>query len=113
MRQERRKSQRIPVEWSGLVRDTKGAALAEVKNIGTNGAFIRPVIPLMPQESFKLQIVVPQKNPLSIRAKVAWLRVSNAVDLTLPCKMGIRFIRVSKGDREFIDACILQGSRKK
>ena len=90
------------MEWSGFVRDTKGVALVEVKNIGTKGAFIRSVMPLMPQERFKLQIVVPQHDLLSIRAEVAWLRVSYADDSTLPCGMGIRFSRVSRGDREFI-----------
>jgi hypothetical protein len=76
--------------------------VAEMENIGTNGAFIRCDKPLKPKEKFKLHIVTPNHSPLSASAEVAWLQVLCVGKDVPPCGMGIRFTRVSSAVRQYI-----------
>ena len=52
-----------------------------------------------------------RKRPLKANAEVAWLSVKCTEGGVPPRGMGIRFTRVSKSDREFINGHILQGPR--
>jgi len=112
MSRERRRDNRASIEWAALVRDTTGIIVAEIKNISRSGAFIRCDVPLEPRKRFKLHILVPNHSPLKANAEVAWLSVKCTEGGIPPCGMGIRFTRVSKSDREFINGCILQSFRK-
>jgi Tfp pilus assembly protein PilZ len=86
--------------------------VAEMENIGTNGAFIRCDKPLRPKERFKLLIVAPNHSPLSASAEVAWLKVVCSDKDLPPCGMGIRFIRVSSTVRQFIRALLRRKKKK-
>jgi len=108
MSRERRRHSRASIDWAALVRDTTGIIVAEIKNISRSGAFIRCDFPFEPRKRFKLHILVPNHSPLKANAEVAWLSVKCAEGGTPPCGMGIRFTRVSKSDREFINGHILQ-----
>ena len=102
MGKERRRHARVDVDWPAVVQHTYGGMVAEMENIGTNGAFIRCDKPLRPKERFKLLIVAPNHSPLSASAEVAWLQVVCSDKDLPPCGMGIRFTRVSSSVRQFI-----------
>ncbi len=102
MGRERRRHARVDVNWPAVVQHTSGGMVAEMENIGANGAFIRCDKPLRPREKFKLHIVTPNHSPLSASAEVAWLQVLCAEKDVPPCGMGIRFTRVSSDVRQYI-----------
>jgi hypothetical protein len=85
-----------------MVQHTSGGMVAEMENIGANGAFIRCDKPLRPKEKFKLHIVAPNHSPLSASAEVAWLQVICSDKDVPPCGMGVRFTRVSSTVRQYI-----------
>ena len=112
MAKERRRHTRVEVDWPAVVQHTYGGMVAEMENIGTNGAFIRCHKPLRPKERFKLLIVAPNHSPLSASAEVAWLQVICSDKNLPPCGMGVRFTRVSGTVRQYIRG-LVAGQHKK
>lgn len=113
MGRERRRYRRVPVDWPAVVKHTTGGIVAEMENIGANGAFIRCEKPLRPKERFMLHIMAPNHSTLSARAEVAWLQVRcNEKDIP-PCGMGVRFTRASGSVRQFIKYFVAQHYEKK
>ena len=108
MGRERRRHRRVPVDWPVVVHYTHGGIVAEMENIGANGAFIRCDKPLRPKESFKLHILAPNHTTLSARAEVAWLQVYCSEKDVPPCGMGVRFTRAPRAVREFIQGFIAE-----
>ena len=102
MVKERRRHSRVEVDWPAVVQHTYGGMVAEMENIGTNGAFIRCDKPLRPKERFKLLIVAPNHSPLSATFEVAWLQVVCSDKNLPPCGMGVRFTRVPSTVRQYI-----------
>lgn len=102
MGKERRRHPRVEVDWPTVIQHTSGGIVAEMENIGANGAFIRCEKPLRPKERFKLHIVAPNHSPLSASAEVAWLHVFCSKDDVPPCGMGVKFTRASRSVRQFI-----------
>ena len=102
MGKERRRHARVLVDWPVVVKYTDGGIVAEMENIGANGAFIRCDKPLRPKESFKLHILAPNRSTISARAEVAWLQVYCSEKDVPPCGMGVRFTRASREVRQFI-----------
>jgi hypothetical protein len=82
--------------------------VAEMENIGANGAFIRCEKPLRPKERFKLHIMAPNHIAISARAEVAWLHVFCSKSEVPPCGMGIRFTRASRTVRQFIKGFVAE-----
>lgn len=113
MARDRRRHPRVDVDWPAVVQHTQGGIVAEMENIGANGAFIRCEKPLRPKESFKLHIVAPNHTTLSARAEVAWLQVFCSEDDVPPCGMGIRFTRASRSVRQYIQGFIAENRGKK
>lgn len=103
---EKRRYPRAPLCWSALIRDTSGARVAEIENLSASGAFIRSHKPYRPKERFKLHIMSPAQSPVSASAEVTWLQVSCSQKGTLPCGMGVRFVRISKKDRSHISQAV-------
>jgi hypothetical protein len=103
VKRERRRDSRIHIDWVAVVRDNTGSnSVAELEDISASGAFIRCEKPLWPKERFKLQVVVPNRHPLSSNAEVAWLHVCCDDNELPPCGMGVRFTRIPRADRQFI-----------
>ena len=105
---EKRRYPRAPLYWSALIRDTNGARVAEIENLSASGAFIRSHKPYRPKERFKLHIMSPGQSPVSTSAEVTWLQVSCSQKGTLPCGMGVRFLRISKKDRSHISQAVIE-----
>jgi len=108
MGKERRRYPRVAVSWPAVVQHTYGGMVAEMENIGANGAFIRCEKPLRPKERFKLHIVAPNHVAISASAEVAWLHVFCSEDDVPPCGMGIRFTRASRTVRQFIQGFVAE-----
>ena len=112
MVKERRRHSRVEVDWAAVVQHTYGGMVAEMENIGADGAFIRCDKPLRPKERFKLLIVAPNHSPLSATFEVAWLQVVCSDKNLPPCGMGIRFTRVSSKVRQYIRGFVAGQSKK-
>ena len=113
MGRERRRHSRVPVDWPVVVHYTSGGIVAEMENIGANGAFIRCDKALRPKESFKLHILAPNRGTLSARAEVAWLQVQCSEKDVPPCGMGVRFTRAPRTVRQFIQGFIAEHRKRK
>jgi hypothetical protein len=68
MGRERRRYRRVPVDWAAVVKHTSGGIVAEMENIGANGAFIRCEKPLRPKERFMLHIMAPNHSRSGVAA---------------------------------------------
>lgn len=108
MARERRRHRRVSVDWPVVVHYTHGGIVAEMENLGANGAFIRCDKALRPKESFKLHILAPNRTTLSARAEVAWLQVYCSEKDVPPCGMGVRFTRAPRAVRQFIEGFIAE-----
>ena len=113
MGRERRRYRRVPVDWPAVVKHTQGGIVAEMENIGANGALIRCEKPLRPKERFMLHIMAPNHSTLSARAEVAWLQVQCDQKDIPPCGMGVRFTRASGSVRQFIKYFVAEHYEKR
>ena len=113
MGRERRRHRRVDVNWPVVVHHSEGGIVAEMENIGANGAFIRCEKPLRPKEKFKLHIMAPNHSPLSARVEVAWLQVLCSEEDVPPCGMGLRFTRASSTVRQFIRGFVAEQQKEK
>jgi hypothetical protein len=104
---ERRKHSRVPADWPALILNHIGGSLGEENNISIRGALICFQRPLRPKERYRLFIMVPDRQPLSLRAEVSWLDVSCSAKTIFPCSHGIRFTIVARADRKVLESAIL------
>ena len=100
---ERRQRQRADIILPVRMETSQGTIEAEIKNIGLSGAFIRCQKPLALRESFRLTIDAPNHDPLMVKAEVIWSNINVPDEMVLNRGMGIRFIRITKDAREFLN----------
>jgi len=100
---ERRGRQRADIILPVRMETPQGIIEAEIKNIGLGGAFICCQKPLPLSESFHLTIDTPNHDPLMVKAEVIWSNINVPDEMVLNRGMGIRFIRITKDDREFLN----------
>lgn len=99
---DRRRDLRAEVSWPVVLLTNRGVTVGETKNIGMTGAFIVCSTPLAPEERFRLFVMPPNHKPLNISVEVTWANPYCSEDDILPGGVGIRFVRVSPNDRQFL-----------
>ena len=102
MPRNRRTPQRVRVRWPVVVITTTGVAVAETRDISTDGAFIQTKLPLKPKEKLRLFIMAPNQRPLDFAAEVAWSNPHGSDQDSVPRGMGVRFTKVSRDYRNFL-----------
>ncbi|MGD8370406.1 MAG: PilZ domain-containing protein [Syntrophobacterales bacterium] len=110
---EKRKHSRAEVNWPVVIMTAHGATVAETKNIGASGAFIFCQAHLHPKEKVKVFVMAPNRHSLNISAEVVWSNPHSTEKDTPPCGAGIRFTRVSPGDRQFLRDFIAEHYERK
>jgi len=96
-----RTDMRIQKTLSLTYKDDQAFISAYTSNISTGGLFIKTEKPLRLGDQFLLRLQVPAlQDPLKISCEVGWLRSATEASAKEPAGMGIKFIEMSKGDRE-------------
>ena len=96
-----RTDMRIQKTLSLTFKDDQAFINAYTSNISTGGLFIKTEKPLRLGDQFLLRLQVPTiQDPLNISCEVAWVRGPTEATAKEPAGMGIKFIEMSKGDRE-------------
>jgi type IV pilus assembly protein PilZ len=96
-----RTDMRIQKTLSLTYKDDLAFISAYTSNISTGGLFIKTDKPLRLGDQFLLRLQVPSlQEPLKVSCEVAWVRSADEATKKEPAGMGIKFIEMSKGDRE-------------
>jgi hypothetical protein len=99
---ERRRYPRAEVNWPVVILTNHGATLGETKNVGASGAFIFCRALLQPKDRFRVFMMPPDRQPLSIFVEVVWSNPHSSEEDVPPCGLGVRFRKISDADREFL-----------
>ncbi len=94
---------RVQKTLSLTYKDDQAFINAYTSNISTGGLFIKTEKPLRLGDQFLLRLQVPAlQEPLKISCEVAWVSGPAEATAKEPAGMGIKFIEMSKGDREVL-----------
>jgi uncharacterized protein (TIGR02266 family) len=98
-----RSDMRIQKTLSLTYRDDQAFISAYTRNISTGGLFIKTDKPLRLGDQFLLRLQLPALHePLKVSCEVAWVSGPSEATSKEPAGMGIKFIEMSKGDREIL-----------
>ena len=107
-RQERRRHPRAKAKWSVTLETEQGVINTETLDISLEGAFVRCLDPLKPEEPFKMVINIPNSNRrLAVDSEVVWVNVHGPDHSVTPRGMGVQFIQLSSNDRQFLSRMII------
>ncbi|MBU2497983.1 MAG: TIGR02266 family protein [Proteobacteria bacterium] len=96
-----RQESRVQKSLSLTYRDNQAFIKAYTRNVSSGGLYIRTERPLGQGEEFLLNLQLPAlREPLKIKCEVVWSRTESAAKPDSPPGMGVRFVEMSKGDRE-------------
>ena len=93
--EEKREHPRTDVNWPVSIETFYATIAAEVKNISLGGAFICCKKPLQLRKVFSMTMIVPENEPLTVSAQVAWSNANMPEDKVINRGMGVRFINMS------------------
>ena len=113
MLNERRRPGRLRVKWPVVVMTTKGIVVAETRDISSDGAFIQCKLPLLPNEKLRLFIMAPNQRALDVAAEVAWSNPHGSEDDNVPRGMGVRFVEVSRDNRNILQNVLARQYKRK
>lgn len=91
--ENKRKHERMGINWPVVLDTESGLVDAETKDISLGGAFIICSNPLFPGEKFKITINIPDKNPIKLNSEVVWSNSNVPDEKVIFRGMGIRFIK--------------------
>ena len=100
--EERRRHPRVLVDWPVVIITKRGATVGNTTNISARGALIRSGQPLRPKDRSRLFLVPPDRLAFRVSFEVAWLATEGSAQRASAYSMGVRFIRMSRGDGEFV-----------
>jgi len=106
--QERRRQHRAKAKWSVILETAQGVINTETLDISLEGAFVRCLDPLKPEEPFKMVINIPNADRrLTVDSKVVWVNVHGPDHSVTPRGMGVQFTQLSGSDRQFLNKMII------
>jgi Tfp pilus assembly protein PilZ len=106
--QERRRHPRTKAKWSVTLETAQGVINTENLDISLEGAFVRCLDPLKPEEPFKMLINIPNSDHrLAVDSEVVWVNVHGPDHSVTPRGMGIQFTQLSGRDRQFLSRIII------
>ncbi|MCJ7596707.1 MAG: TIGR02266 family protein [Desulfobacterales bacterium] len=99
-----RQEVRVPKSLSLTYRDDQAFINAYTGNVSSGGLYIKTDKPLGQGEQFLLNLHVPAlREPLKIKCEVAWSRTEAEAPAGEAPGMGVRFLEMSKSDRESLN----------
>lgn len=106
--QERRRHPRAKAKWSVILETAQGVINTETLDISLEGAFVRCLDPLKPEEPFKMVINIPNSDRrLAVDSEVVWVNVQGPDHSVTPRGMGVQFTQLSSNDRQFLNRMII------
>ena len=99
-------NQKINITWPVLLETTGGTVRAETKDMNQSGAFIKCSNPLGLQEQFRLKIIVPEQDPITLNAEVVWSNGYIPEEKVVIRGMKIRFIKNLEKDRDMLNSTL-------
>jgi Tfp pilus assembly protein PilZ len=93
--EEKREHPRTDVNWPVSIETAYETIAAEVKNISLGGAFICCKKPLQLRKVFRMTMIGPENEPMTVSAQVAWSNANMPEDKVINRGMGVRFINMS------------------
>ncbi len=106
--QERRRHPRAKAKWSVTLETAQGVINTETLDISLEGAFVRCLDPLKPEEPFKMVINIPNSGRrLAVDSEVVWVNVHGPDHSVTPRGMGVQFTQLSSNDRQFLNRMIV------
>jgi len=100
--EEKRRHPRVVIDWPAVIMTKRGATVGKARNISARGALIRSEEPLRPRERSRLFLVPPDRLAFRVSFEVAWLATESSAQRASDYSMGVRFIRMARGDGEFV-----------
>ena len=102
---EQRTQYRVSKKLKVAYASSEALVNSYLSNIGEGGVFIPNKNPLKLRETVSLTIHIPEEEkPLEVSGEVVWSNMKEQVtpEGTLPAGMGIKFIELSREDKESI-----------
>ncbi len=100
---DKRQHPRVDITLPVRIETSQGTIEGETINISLGGAFICCQRPLPLRENFRLAVDAPNNDSLTVNAEVVWSNINVPDEKILNRGMGIRFIEITKADREFLN----------
>jgi uncharacterized protein (TIGR02266 family) len=100
---DKRQHPRVDITLPVRIETSQGTIEGETINISLGGAFICCQRPLPLRENFRLAVDAPNHDSLTVNAEVIWSNINVPDEKILNRGMGIRFIEITKADREFLN----------
>jgi len=104
---------RAKIKWPVQIQTSRGSISGETHNISTSGAFIFCQEPLSLEDNFQITIQVPQRQSLSITARVVWKTVSTPNNQARGSGFGVQFSEITPHDRKLLQSLIAHHSQEK
>ena len=99
---ERRKQQRIDINWPVEIFVDDRPIEGEVKNITPKGLFICCEEELHLKEDFRISIFPPNRESINVVGKAIWSDFYAIDDQNIPVCVGMSFVKISPEDRHFL-----------
>jgi len=100
-----RQEGRVQKSLSLTYKDDQAFIKAYTGNVSSGGLYIKTERPLGQGEQFLLRLQLPDlREPLKIKCEVAWSRKPAEAGPGDAAGMGVRFVEMSQGDRESLNA---------
>ena len=93
---------RLKIICPVLIERSQGLMKVSLKEITLNGAFLTCPDPLPIGETFPINILVQDQEPLRFDAEVLWNNQNVAADKIVSRGMKVRFLQLSTGDRKVL-----------
>lgn len=103
---ERRKHPRISVRWPVSVITDEGLIEGETRNITPEGVFIHSKHRLVENHQYQLIVRLPKHQPIVVRGRLIWSNLEECDHDSLFGGMGFSFVKVSDGDRRYLEKVI-------
>ena len=110
--EDKRLLERISLKWPVVLEKDDEKTETQTTNICISGAFILHSSPLDIGERFNITLNIPEHPEITLEGEVVWNNSNVPEDKVVSRGMGIRFIRLSRENREKLNQ-ILDVSRKK
>lgn len=103
---ERRKHPRISVRWPVSVITDEGMVEGETRNITPEGVFILCKERLLENRHYQLIVKLPKHQPIVVKGRLIWSNLEESDDDSLLRGMGFSFVKISEGDRRYLEKVI-------
>ncbi len=103
---ERRRHPRISVSWPTVVRTRQGFIDAQSRDISEGGAFIEYAEELKLGDDFQIVFKPTQDRHIVVTCEKTWCGNININGKETYSGMGVRFVKISVADREFLSTLV-------